>query len=82
MCSSLDSEVWDVRIHLDGVDNLERGVGHDDITYMNLVAMIETQEYNIRDSTYCNKVEGIGSEGMKLIENNAKIYELLETFQT
>jgi hypothetical protein len=43
---------------MDGVDNLERKIGRDDITYMKLVAMIETQGYSIRDSSYCTQSDG------------------------
>jgi hypothetical protein len=35
----LDPEIWEVRLHFEGVDNLERRIGHDDVTYMNLLAM-------------------------------------------
>jgi hypothetical protein len=63
---------------LDGVDNLERKIDRDDITYMNLVAMIETQGYSIRDSMYCTQSDG----RVILVESNAVIYELLEIFES
>ncbi|KAM0901710.1 hypothetical protein ACQ4PT_019790 [Festuca glaucescens] len=53
-----NSEIWEVRIHLDGVDNMERKIGRDDITYMNIVAMIENLGYSIRDSIYCRQSDG------------------------
>jgi hypothetical protein len=71
----LDPEVWDVRINFDGMDNLERSIVRDDITYINIVAMIETRGYRFGDSVYCR----IGGE-MHLVENNQKIYELLLHF--
>ncbi|KAM0875514.1 hypothetical protein ACQ4PT_036739 [Festuca glaucescens] len=74
----LDPKIWVVIIHFDGVDNLERKLGRDDITYMNLVALIETQGYSIRDSIYCRQLEGMHV----LIENNAKIYELSDLFDS
>ena len=74
---SFDDEVWEVRIHFEGVDNLERKIGRDDITFMNVLALIETQGYSIRDSIYCRK--GVGLE---LVANNAKIYELLDYFNS
>ncbi|KAM0860004.1 hypothetical protein ACQ4PT_046820 [Festuca glaucescens] len=74
----LDPEIWEVGIHLDGVDNLERKIGRDDITYMNVVAMIETQGYSFRDSIYCRQSDG----RVILVENNAIIYELLEMFES
>jgi hypothetical protein len=66
----LDPEIWDVRIHLDGVDNLERKIDRDDITYMNLVAMIETQGYSITDSMYCTQSDG----RVILVQSNAVIH--------
>ncbi|KAM0917862.1 hypothetical protein ACQ4PT_009274 [Festuca glaucescens] len=53
----LDPEIWEVRIHLDGVDNLERRLARDDITVMNLYAMIETQGFTFSDSIYCRHVK-------------------------
>jgi hypothetical protein len=78
----LDPEIWELRIHLDGVDNLERTLARDDITYMNLIALVETQGYSMRDSIYCVKEEGKGLEGMELIENNEQIYKLLAQFES
>jgi hypothetical protein len=68
----LDPEVWDIRINFDGMDNLERSIGCDDITYMNIFAMIETRGYRFGDSVYFI----MGGE-MHLVENNENIYELL-----
>jgi hypothetical protein len=48
----LDNEVWEIRINLDGVDNLERTIGRDDITYQQIVAMIEVRGYSILDNIY------------------------------
>ena len=42
-----DPEIWEVRIYFDGVDNLERRIGRDDITYQQIVAMIELKGYSI-----------------------------------
>jgi hypothetical protein len=74
----LDPEIWEVGISMDGVDNLERKIGRDDITYMKLVAMIETQGYSIRDSIYCRQSD----ERVILVENNAIVYELLHMFES
>ncbi|KAM0838986.1 hypothetical protein ACQ4PT_060592 [Festuca glaucescens] len=75
----LDPEIWDIRIHFDGVDNIERSIARDDITLMNIVALIEMKGYGFSDSIYCRKDERMG---MQLIENNAQIYELLEHFSS
>ncbi|KAM0835132.1 hypothetical protein ACQ4PT_063138 [Festuca glaucescens] len=73
----LDLEIWEVRIHLAGVDNLERRLACDDITMMNLYAMIETQGFTFSDSIYCRQ-----GEGMVVIQNNDQIYELLEQYES
>ncbi|KAM0901932.1 hypothetical protein ACQ4PT_019635 [Festuca glaucescens] len=75
--NNLDPEIWDLRIHLDGVDNLERRLGRDDITLMNLHTLIETQGYSFTETMYCRK-----GEDMVMIENNAQIYELLDHFES
>ena len=65
-----------MRIHFDGLDNIERKIGRDDVTFMHIVALMETQGYGIMDSIYCRK-----GEGMELVESNRKIYELLDYFE-
>jgi hypothetical protein len=42
---SLEDEVWEVRFHLDGKDNLERKLGKSYITYTNMLAMLEIRGY-------------------------------------
>jgi hypothetical protein len=41
----LDDEIWEVRFHLDGKDNLERKLGRSDITLLNLMELVETEGY-------------------------------------
>ena len=72
MLCSLDQEVWDLSIHLDGVDYIIWRKQLDMMTYMNLVALTETQGYKMRDSIYCVKVEGLGLEWAELIHSKAK----------
>jgi hypothetical protein len=72
----LDPEIWEVRLHFEGVDNLERRIGRDDVTYMNLLGMIEARGYSIRDRIYCRT-----SARMKLVEKNETIYDLLVEFE-
>ena len=59
------------------MDNLERSICRDDITYMNIIAMLETRGYGFGDSVYC-RMDG----EMQLVENNVKIYELLLHFDS
>ena len=74
---SLDPEVWDVRVQFDGVATIDRTIARDDITFTHIVELMETQGYSIMDSVYCSK-----GEGMELVENNGKNYELLDYFQS
>ena len=78
MLCSLDSEVWVVRIHFeDGQETVERNICRDDITYMNIIEMLEPLGYGFGDSVYC-RMKG----EMELVENNVKIYELLLHFDS
>ena len=69
-------EVWDVQINFGGLDNIERRMAREDITYLNIIALIETKGYSMNDSIYCSK-----SDHMELIVNNYKLYELLDHFE-
>jgi hypothetical protein len=73
----LDPEIWEIRIHFDGMDNLVRCISRDDITYMNLVEMIETRGYGMGDSMYCRK-----NGEMQLVDSNSTIYDLLLHFDS
>ncbi|KAM0911206.1 hypothetical protein ACQ4PT_013651 [Festuca glaucescens] len=74
----LDDEVWDVRFHLDGKDNLERKLSKSDITYTNMLAMLEIKGYGRGDSMYYVKEEGAGIAGMALINSMNDVEEMLE----
>jgi hypothetical protein len=74
--------VWDVRFHFEGRDNLERQLGESDITYMNLLAMIELEGYGITDSMYHVKEKGKGFAGMELIDGMAKVLQMVERCQS
>jgi len=43
---SLDEDIWQVRIHFDAREPLEMKLCGSDITYLNLVAVMETQGFN------------------------------------
>ena len=59
MCS-LNGDVWEVRMHFHDRDNLERSVCISDITYYNLVALIETEGYGLNDFMYFVRDPGVG----------------------
>jgi hypothetical protein len=58
------------------MDNLERRIARDDITVMNLYAMVEIQGFGFSDSMYCRQ-----GDDMVLIQSNEQIYQLLEYFE-
>lgn len=64
-------------MHFDGLDNIERTIAREDITYGNLIALMETQGYSIRDSIYCRK-----EAELELVKNNYDIYNLLDHFDS
>ena len=49
---SLEDEVWELRMHFHDRDNIERSMMMSDITYYNLVALMETEGYGFRDYMY------------------------------
>ena len=51
-----------------GTNNLERKIGRLDITYPNLLALIKTEGYWMKDKIYYVKEEGRGLAGTALID--------------
>ena len=72
MCS-LDDDIWDIRFHFVGLDNLERTLCQSDITVLNMLALIEEHGYGIRDSMYYVKEKGKGRSGMEVIESMKEV---------
>jgi hypothetical protein len=67
-----------VRIHCeDGQDILESNICRDDLTYTNIVTMLEPRGYILGDLLYY-RIE----MKMELVENNVKIYEPLVHFDS
>lgn len=50
MNCSLYEDIWNVRIHFDNNDLLERKLSCSDVTYLNMVALMKTQGFSIDDS--------------------------------
>ena len=63
------------------MDNLERTVGRSDITYVNLLAMIETLGYGISDKMYYMKEEGRGVHGMAMIDGMGKVVNMVDLYE-
>jgi hypothetical protein len=77
----LDDEIWDIRLHFSGNDNLERKLGSSDITYLNLLALIETEGYGMNDKMYYVKNKGRGVAGMALLDGMSKVEEMVKQYE-
>ena len=75
---SLDDDVWNVRLNFHDFQKLEKKIGRSDITYMNLLAMIEVEGYGINDSMYHVKEKGKGLAGLELIDGMGKVLQMLD----
>ncbi|XP_073353533.1 uncharacterized protein [Aegilops tauschii subsp. strangulata] len=74
----LEDEVWELRMHFHDRDNIERSMMMSDITYYNLVALMETEGYGFRDYMYYVRDPGLGIEGMEEIDDDDKLEEILD----
>ncbi|XP_040251001.2 uncharacterized protein [Aegilops tauschii subsp. strangulata] len=74
----LDDAVWEVKMHFHERDNLERSLCISDITYHNLVALIETEGYGLNDYIYFVREPGVGIEGLVEISDDDKVDEMLD----
>ncbi|XP_071676965.1 uncharacterized protein [Lolium perenne] len=77
----LHDEIWDVRFNLDGQDNLERCLGRSDMTYLNLLAIIELEGYGINDCMYFVKEKDIGVAGMEELDGMSKVEQMIELYE-
>ncbi|XP_048539274.1 uncharacterized protein LOC125522975 [Triticum urartu] len=73
-----NDDVWEVRMHFHDRNNLERSVCISDITYYNLVALIETEGYGLNDFMYFVRDPGVGITGMDEICDYDKVDEMLD----
>ncbi|KAM0929547.1 hypothetical protein ACQ4PT_001592 [Festuca glaucescens] len=78
----LDDDIWEIRFHFNGEDNLERTISRSDITVLNLLALVEQRGYGIRDYMYYVKERGKGKEGMEVVDSMAKVDEMLELYDS
>ena len=67
-----------MRMHFHDRDNIERSMMMSDITFYNLVALIETEGYGFKDYMYYVRDPGLGIEGMEEIDDDDKLEEILD----
>ncbi|KAE8808897.1 RNA-dependent RNA polymerase 1 [Hordeum vulgare] len=75
---SLNDEVWEVIFHFFDRDNLERNISLSDITFWNLVALVQLQGYSCRDYMYYVRDPGVGVSGMEELTDDDKVEGMLD----
>ena len=70
--------MWEVRLHFHDRDNLERTMCVSDITFLNLIALIETAGYGEDDYMYFVRDAGLGVAGLEEICDDDKVDEMLD----
>ncbi|KAE8790095.1 hypothetical protein D1007_35610 [Hordeum vulgare] len=69
------------RFHFQGKDNLERIVSLSEITLLNMLALMVTEEgYTEVDYMFYVKNEGQGSAGLQVIDNEEVVEEMLDRY--
>ena len=70
---SFNEDIWEVRIHFDAQEPLKRKLCSSDVTYLNIVALMETQGFSIYDCLYHIENPGLGEQGLEMIDSNAEL---------
>ena len=78
MLSSLDDVVREVRMHFHDGENLERSICISDITYHNLVALIESEGYGLNDYIYFVREPCVGIAWLEENSDDDKVDEMLD----
>ena len=64
-----------------GKDNLERCLGKCDITYLNLLGLVEGEGYGINDNMYFVEEKGRGIAGMELLDGMKKVEQMVHLYE-
>ena len=67
--------MWSIEIHFEDNQHMDRKIGKCDITYLNLLSLIESKGYCYRDSMYC-LVEGV--PGYELVDGMGKVLQMVK----
>ncbi|KAE8821817.1 hypothetical protein D1007_00003 [Hordeum vulgare] len=70
---SLYDDVLEVRIYFDAAEMLELKLCSPDVTYLNIVAVMETQGFSVYDLLYHIENPVLGEEGLEMVETNAEL---------
>ena len=76
----LDDDIWDVRLHFQGRDNMERKYFLSDITFLNLVALVEEEIecFGSDSCLYFVREQGHGLEGLLVLDSDDAVEEMIE----
>ncbi|KAE8797274.1 hypothetical protein D1007_27519 [Hordeum vulgare] len=77
----LDENIWEVRIHFDAREPLERKLSSSDITYLNLVALMETQGFHAYDFLFHISNPSLGEKGLYLVDYNSELQMIKSTLK-
>ena len=78
---SLDEEIWDMRLHFQGTDNMERKYSvSSDISYLTILAFAELEGYGMEAFLTYVKEEGKGLEGVEVLDSEEALEEMLDLF--
>nr|XP_020196112.1 actin cytoskeleton-regulatory complex protein PAN1-like [Aegilops tauschii subsp. strangulata] len=68
-----NEDIWEVRMHSNAQEPLERKLCNSDVTYLNLVELRETQGFSVYDCLYHIENPSLGEKGLELVDSNAEL---------
>ncbi|KAE8800009.1 hypothetical protein D1007_24483 [Hordeum vulgare] len=77
----LDEDIWEVRIHFDAREPLERKLSSSNITYLNLVALVETQGFHAYDCLFHISNPYLGKKRLDLVDCNSELQMIKSTLK-
>ncbi|XBH88213.1 hypothetical protein VPH35_075517 [Triticum aestivum] len=78
---SLDDAIWDLRLHFQGIDNMEKKYSvSSDISYLTILALVELEGYGMDAFLTYVKEDGKGLEGVEALDSEEALEEMLDLF--
>ncbi|XBJ16987.1 hypothetical protein VPH35_008494 [Triticum aestivum] len=78
---SLDDAIWDLRLHFQGIDNMEKKYSvSSDISYLTILALVELEGYGMDAFLIYVKEDGKGLEGVEALDSEEALEEMLYLF--
>ena len=70
---SLYDDILDVRFHFDASEMFELKLCSSDVTYLNMIAVMETQGFSEYDLLFHIENPDLGEKGLEMVESNAEL---------